>query len=199
MGVSFRWPGFPGGVRGAGALYGFRTSFLGYCTINGLFIQEDWENFLGAIGRGNNTVVGAAIGRPPVGSGCISRTSDARRVRRNSLHSISPVCVRAGETSYPLLPSSSPNRTRRAAVGGFAALRMRRAPCGYFAGLRLGAALSGAPLGKGSLWDAAVFASLRRWRYSPGRRNTARGPCRRPEEPCPPPGSGCRRGHTGAG
>ncbi len=86
--------------------------------------------------RNDSSPVGAAIGRPPVSFGCISRTSDARRVRRNSLHSISPVCVRAGETSYPLLPSSSPNRTR-------------------FAGLRLGGTnLSGAarqlPLGRGA-------------------------------------------------
>ena len=35
-------------------------------------------------------------------------------------------------------PGNSPHRTRCAAVGGFAALRMRRAPCGYFAGLRRG-------------------------------------------------------------
>ena len=35
-------------------------------------------------------------------------------------------------------PGNSPHRTRCAAVGGFAALRMRRAPCGYFAGLRQG-------------------------------------------------------------
>ena len=33
-------------------------------------------------------------------------------VRRNSLHSVSAVCVRAAKTLYPLLPSSSPNQTR---------------------------------------------------------------------------------------
>ena len=83
--------------------------------------------------RNDSSPVGAAIGRPPVSFGCISRTSDARRVRRNSLHSISPVCVRAGETSYPLLPSSSPNRTR-------------------FAGLRLGGQTSQA-LRASSPWE----------------------------------------------
>ena len=41
--------------------------------------------------------------------------------------------------------NSSPHRTRCAAVGGFAALRMRRAPCGYFAGLRRGPQLPQAP------------------------------------------------------
>ena len=42
-------------------------------------------------------------------------------------------------------PGNSPHRTRCAAVGGFAALRMRRAPCGYFAGLRRGPQLPQAP------------------------------------------------------
>ena len=41
--------------------------------------------------------------------------------------------------------NSSPHRTRCAAVGGFAALRMRRAPCGCFAGLRRGPQLPQAP------------------------------------------------------
>ena len=42
-------------------------------------------------------------------------------------------------------PGNSPHRTRCAAVGGFAALRMRRAPCGYFAGRRRGPQLPQAP------------------------------------------------------
>ena len=42
-------------------------------------------------------------------------------------------------------PGNSPHRTRCAAVGGFAAVRMRRAPCGYFAGLRRGPQLPQAP------------------------------------------------------
>jgi len=40
--------------------------------------------------------------------------------------------------AHSLRRSSFPNRTRSAAVGGFATLRMRPAPCGYFAGLRFG-------------------------------------------------------------
>ena len=38
------------------------------------------------------------------------------RVRRNSLHSISPVSVGAGEIPYPLLPSSFPTQTRSAGL-----------------------------------------------------------------------------------
>ena len=55
------------------------------------------------------------------------------------------VRVRAGPKAHSLRWASSPHRTRCAAVGGFAALRMRRAPCGYFAGLRRGPQLPQAP------------------------------------------------------
>ena len=48
-------------------------------------------------------------------------------------------------------PGNSPHRTRCAAVGGFAALRMRRAPCGYFAGLRRGPQLPQAPMGRAAM------------------------------------------------
>ena len=55
------------------------------------------------------------------------------------------VRFRAGPKAHSLRWASSPHRTRCAAVGGFAALRMRRAPCGYFAGLRRGPQLPQAP------------------------------------------------------